>query len=58
MQLEFTGGIEEDENGHLYLAIPPGQPQFVGPPSPEIDAAWLDLMKGKCIEHKDKNTTR
>jgi hypothetical protein len=47
VQLEFTGGIEEDENGHLYRAKPPGQPQFVGPPSPEIDAAWLDLMKGK-----------
>jgi hypothetical protein len=42
----FTSGIEEDENGKMFLNLPADQPHYVGAPSPEIDAAWADLTKG------------
>ncbi|KAJ5890475.1 uncharacterized protein N7473_006703 [Penicillium subrubescens] len=43
-QVKFTGGLELNETGKLHRIIDPGQPQYVGPPTPEIDAAWDELM--------------
>jgi hypothetical protein len=45
--VKFTGGLELNETGKLHRIIDPGQPQYVGPPTPEIDAAWDELMLGK-----------
>ncbi|CEJ55178.1 hypothetical protein PMG11_01449 [Penicillium brasilianum] len=43
-QVRFTGGLELNETGKLHRIIDPRQPQYVGPPAPEIDAAWDELM--------------
>ncbi|KAJ5389258.1 uncharacterized protein N7496_000326 [Penicillium cataractarum] len=43
-QVQFTGGLELNETGKLHRIIATGQPQYVGPPTPEIDAAWDELM--------------
>jgi hypothetical protein len=48
-QVRFTGGLELNETGKLHRIIDPGQPQYVGPPAPEIDAAWDELMLGKIL---------
>ncbi|KAK0368115.1 hypothetical protein CLIM01_14532 [Colletotrichum limetticola] len=45
--VSFTGGLHFYKNGSLYREIIEGQPQYVGPPSPEIDAAWKNLLKGE-----------
>ncbi|CAN8099826.1 unnamed protein product [Discula destructiva] len=41
----FGGGLVYDDADNLYREITPGQPQFVGPPSPDIDAAWDGLLR-------------
>ncbi|KAJ5689014.1 hypothetical protein N7462_003406 [Penicillium macrosclerotiorum] len=46
-QVQFTGGLELNETGKLHRIIDPEQPQYVGPPTPEIDAAWDELMLGE-----------
>jgi hypothetical protein len=46
VQISFTGGLHYDEQGHLFREVIGNEPQYVGPPSPEIDAAWDDLLKG------------
>jgi hypothetical protein len=45
--VRFTGGLHFHKNGTLYRETIEGQPQYVGPPSPEIDSAWNRLLKGK-----------
>ncbi|KAH8901445.1 hypothetical protein GQ53DRAFT_757076 [Thozetella sp. PMI_491] len=45
----FTSGIEEDENGTMFLNLPKDQPRYVGTPGPEVDAAWADLTKATEI---------
>jgi hypothetical protein len=47
-QVQFSGGLELNETGKLHRIVDPERPQYVGPPTPEIDAAWDDLMLGKC----------
>lgn len=43
----FTGGFAYDEEiGKVYRGIDPSQPQYFGPPSPEIDDAWNNMMRG------------
>ncbi|KAK2013578.1 hypothetical protein LZ32DRAFT_529941 [Colletotrichum eremochloae] len=42
----FTGGLYFTENDTLYREIIKGEPQYVGTPSPEIDAAWDRLLNG------------
>ncbi|PMD49051.1 hypothetical protein L207DRAFT_627675 [Hyaloscypha variabilis F] len=44
----WTSGIEENDNGQMYLNLPPG-PKYIGAPSREIDEAWLDLTKATEI---------
>jgi hypothetical protein len=44
----FTGKFAfNQETGKVYRDIDPSQPQYFGPPSPEIDDAWADMMRGK-----------
>ncbi|TDZ21238.1 hypothetical protein Cob_v005775 [Colletotrichum orbiculare MAFF 240422] len=47
--VRFTGGLHFYKNGSLYREVIEGQPQYVGPPSPEIDAAWKSLLKGQYM---------
>ncbi|KAK0378842.1 hypothetical protein CLIM01_03813 [Colletotrichum limetticola] len=47
--VRFTGGLHFYKNGTLYREVIEGQPQYVGPPSPEIDAAWKSLLKGQYM---------
>lgn len=48
-EILFTGGIEENEQGRLYRVQEPGQVQYVGAPSQEIDTAWNDLLFGTLL---------
>jgi len=43
-RVRFTSDIQVDPNGTLYLSQNPNGPQYVGPPTPEIDQAWEDLL--------------
>ncbi|KUI69556.1 hypothetical protein VM1G_04721 [Cytospora mali] len=40
----FMGGLVYDDNDNLHRETLPGQPQYVGTPSPEVDAAWNQLL--------------
>lgn len=44
----FSGRLWFDKDTEtVYRDIDPSEPQYFGPPSPEIDAAWSDLLRGK-----------
>ncbi|THV45576.1 hypothetical protein BGAL_0473g00050 [Botrytis galanthina] len=47
--VRFTGGLHYHKNGTLYREAIEGEPQYVGSPSPEIDAAWNQLLKGQYM---------
>ncbi|KAM0145502.1 hypothetical protein ACHAQE_011237 [Botrytis cinerea] len=47
--VRFTGGLHFHKNGTLYREIIEGEPQYVGEPSPEIDSAWNQLLKGQYM---------
>lgn len=43
----FSGKLAfSEELGKVYRDIDPSEPQYFGPPSPGIDSAWADLMRG------------
>jgi hypothetical protein len=43
----FTGGLLFNETlGMVYRDIDPSQPQYFGLPTPDIDHAWDDLLRG------------
>ncbi|KIW63986.1 hypothetical protein PV04_08946 [Phialophora macrospora] len=42
-QVKFTGGIKFYDNGTMYRDNGPG-PAYVGPPTPEMDDAWEQLI--------------
>jgi hypothetical protein len=44
--MSFTGGLHFDQNGDVYREVIEDEPQYVGYPSPEIEAAWDSLLKG------------
>lgn len=44
-QLRFNAKLTYDENHQLYR--PASSPDYVGIPSPEIDAAWADILGGR-----------
>jgi hypothetical protein len=39
----MTAGLDYHNPNHTLQVTPAPGPRYVGPPSPEIDAAWLDL---------------
>lgn len=45
-RVRFTAGLVYNENRELVRTHHPDQPEFVGMPTPEVDAAWDDLMGG------------
>lgn len=46
----FSGKLwYNEETGFLYRDIDAAQPQYFGEPSPEIDAAWSDLLRGNIF---------
>jgi hypothetical protein len=46
----FSGKLwYNEETGFLYRDIDTAQPQYFGEPSPEIDAAWSDLLRGNIF---------
>ena len=43
----FTGKFYyNDETQMIEREVDPTKPQYAGPPSPEIDAAWAELLRG------------
>ncbi|PVH73088.1 hypothetical protein DL98DRAFT_659645 [Cadophora sp. DSE1049] len=44
-EVNFTGGLKIQPGVGLYRDQHPDLPTYVGPPSPEIDAAWLKLIE-------------
>ena len=50
-RVHFTGGLHWDENGTLIRnPIPDGKgPEWVGPPSPEMDALWDQVTDSKPL---------
>ncbi|CEJ81061.1 hypothetical protein VHEMI01211 [[Torrubiella] hemipterigena] len=47
----FSSDLDWDENGILQRVSRPGSKQFVGDPSPEIDANWEHITNGKCLSY-------
>ena len=45
-RVRFTAGLVYNEDRELVRTHHPDQPEFVGTPTPELDAAWKDLMGG------------
>ncbi|OGM49341.1 hypothetical protein ABOM_003616 [Aspergillus bombycis] len=44
----FTGKFfYNDETQKIEREVDPTRPQYAGPPSPEIDAAWAELLRGE-----------
>ncbi|RAO68350.1 uncharacterized protein BHQ10_004362 [Talaromyces amestolkiae] len=56
-QKRYTSAIRDLPNGTLYMAFNTSEPQYVGPPSPEIDAAWNSLLQGRYIHFTTNETT-
>ncbi|QKX64823.1 uncharacterized protein TRUGW13939_11999 [Talaromyces rugulosus] len=48
----FSSDLDWDANGTLWRISRPGSLQYVGDPSPEIDANWEDLTQGVAIDIK------
>ncbi|EXJ58084.1 hypothetical protein A1O7_05508 [Cladophialophora yegresii CBS 114405] len=44
LQVQFSGGLKWDETSHLIREIDPTIPDYGGIPTPEIDAAWQELI--------------
>jgi len=36
-------------DGSYYMSVNPNEPRYVGPPSPQMDKAWEDLISRKII---------
>ncbi|KAJ5219964.1 hypothetical protein N7468_009168 [Penicillium chermesinum] len=46
----FSGKLWFDrETKTVYREIDPAEPQYFGPPGPEIDRAWGDLLRGEFV---------
>jgi hypothetical protein len=44
-EVTFTGGLKISKDIGLYRDVDPTKPIYVGLPSPEIDAAWAELVQ-------------
>lgn len=49
-RVRFTGMLKFHENGSMYRDYPKDQPLYVGPPTPEIDKAWNDLLYASAVD--------
>jgi hypothetical protein len=50
VQVKFSGGLKWDETSHLIRQIDPTIPDYGGIPSPEIDAAWQELISSELAK--------
>jgi hypothetical protein len=46
VEVRFTAGLLYNEHRELYRPTAPGRPEYVGTPTPELDAAWENLVGG------------
>lgn len=46
----FYGGFQFDADGNCTISHNPREPRYGGPPSPEIDQAWIDLIDVRFID--------
>ncbi|KAI6809281.1 NAD(P)-binding protein [Hortaea werneckii] len=46
----YTYALRASENGTLYPVIDPSSPSYVGPPSPQIDRAWNELIEPRYFK--------
>jgi hypothetical protein len=49
-RVQFTGELKFHENGTMYRDWADGEPRYFGPPTPEIDKAWDDLLYASGID--------
>ena len=58
-QRDFTGWISynatEDD---VYRVLDPNEPQYFGPPSKEMDAAWDHLLYGQYVAMTEEEAAR
>ncbi|KAJ5166341.1 uncharacterized protein N7482_005122 [Penicillium canariense] len=53
----FSGKLGfNEELGKVYRDIDRSEPQYVGPPSPEIDGAWADLLRDGHMDLQNGGT--
>ena len=45
-EVSFSGALRYTDSGHIYMEQSPEEPQYFGPPSSAVDAAWADLTAG------------
>lgn len=45
-KIRFTTGIYFDDKGNAYRNEHPNMNRFIGAPTPEMDAAWEELIGG------------
>jgi hypothetical protein len=43
----FTAALDYNNPNHTLQRTPSPKPHYVGPPNPEIDQAWEDIVGGK-----------
>jgi hypothetical protein len=47
LKVKFKGSFRYNETSkEYYCEHDPAEPQYIGPPSPEIDQAWEELLAG------------
>ncbi|KAI0608593.1 DUF3328 domain-containing protein [Pyrenophora tritici-repentis] len=54
-RVKFYGGVLHDENGTVSLSHRPGEPDYFGTPSPDIDLAWTKLISARMIKIEPKD---
>lgn len=47
--IQFTGGLRWNESMMPDRILTPGEPDYAGFPTPEIDAAWRNLTERQYI---------
>ncbi|RMY60034.1 hypothetical protein D0863_11722 [Hortaea werneckii] len=50
MTRSYTYALRASENGTLYPVVDPSSPTYVGPPSPQIDQAWNQLVEPRYFK--------
>jgi len=49
-KIRFTGELKFYENNTMYRDYPEGEPRYFGPPNPEIDNAWHELLYASAVD--------
>ncbi|KAL2060606.1 hypothetical protein VTL71DRAFT_9247 [Oculimacula yallundae] len=54
-KVKFSGGIIFDENGTASVSHIPGDPDYFGPPSLELESIWENLLSERFIKVEPKD---